>query len=48
MKQYKLGIIITVTLAMTFASSCKKTFLDVQPTGVLTEEALNTVQKQKS
>lgn len=45
MKQYKFVIIITITLAITFVVSCKKSFLDVQPTGVITEEALNSVPK---
>jgi hypothetical protein len=45
MKQYRIALIITVTISTTFSTSCKKNFLDVQPTGVLTEQSLNTVQK---
>ncbi|MEJ7827303.1 MAG: RagB/SusD family nutrient uptake outer membrane protein, partial [Segetibacter sp.] len=45
MKQYKLLLIITITLAMTFMVSCKKSFLDVQPAGIIPEDALNSVAK---
>ena len=45
MKQYKSKIIISIILLSTIIVSCKKSFLDVQPAGVLTEEALNSVQK---
>src|SRR5690242_13589916 len=45
MKQYNLVLTIIVTISMTIVTSCKKSFLDVQPTGVLTEQSLNTVQK---
>lgn len=45
MKRYKITILITISLGITFMISCKKSFLDVQPTGIITETALNTVDK---
>ena len=45
MKLYKSALIFTIMLPMTFVVSCKKSFLDVKPEGIVTAEALNTVSK---
>ncbi|MHA4846435.1 RagB/SusD family nutrient uptake outer membrane protein [Flavitalea antarctica] len=45
MKPYQQLVAVMLTLSMIFFNSCKKSFLDVQPTGVLTEESLSSVEK---
>ncbi|MDB5250755.1 MAG: RagB/SusD family nutrient uptake outer membrane protein [Segetibacter sp.] len=45
MKQYKFVLLISITFTISFALSCKKSFLDVKPEGIITEEGLNSVAK---
>ncbi len=45
MKRNKFIIVIAITLVLSAGTSCKKSFLDVQPAGIIPVEALNSVAK---